>query len=341
VSRANGNSPNWFGPWVPLFNNFTQNTDIVDVAGTKWDLYRVQPILQAFDLAGNPQAVTLDMSRPFYAWQPLYDMQMSALIDNFRNNWIKDAPIPQTESTIPSESTGGNVQPFITDASTKRFFLSFLPNDDPIKPMARTTQVYLGQSEATAAPLEPYQDFYVNEDGGYIEFNTIPPVTSYLRCEFEKVQYTDDQIRNVLTNAISDVSNYGINGYQINVSNNLYYLATPLPNRDLAEIICSIAYIRLLNQSVLDATTRAEEWKDGNSGVEFTSDPSRTLQAAVQSLNDMNTSVQQRANTYIYNTRNYIAYGEFDSFFDVSGVLPLYTLIVAGTNLGGAMGWWL
>jgi hypothetical protein len=266
-------------------------------------------------------------------------MSISNLLDTMRNNWISDPGIPQTESTSPTETSGGNVMPFITDPSSARFYLSFLPNDNPVKLIGSSVQVYLGTDRASATPLVPYQDFYASEDGGYIDFAAIPPTNDYCRVEYTKVRITNDQLRSVLVNAVSALSLYGINGYEVRVSNNLFYLVNPLANRDLGDIVCEIGFRNLLNSQFLAQLEGAESWKDGN--VEWSADPGRALQAAAGRATDLEADIKKRANNYILNTRNYIARGEFDSFFDVSGTLPVYTLIVAGANFAGAMGFWL
>jgi hypothetical protein len=340
-SAAVNGGPSYFGPWVPVtaYTNYTKNTDIVDMTGSFWDLYQVQPIIQVTLPDGSTPSIELTPSRPFFASQNLYDVQVSVLLEHFRNNWLNDAGIPQTESTVITETNGGNIMPFITDPATTRFYLSFLPNDDPVKLIADTVQVYLGADKASAVPLVPYTDFFPSEEGGFIDFAVIPPTGSYCRVEFKKVKYTNDQCRSALLNAVSTLSLFGINGYQVNTSNNLNYLAVSLPDRDLGDILCGFAFKSLLNSEFLSQLTGAESWKDGQ--VEWSADPGRALQAAAGRVADLEEELRRRCNVYILNTRQYISRGEFDSYFDVSGVLPIYTLIVAGANFAGAMGWWL
>lgn len=338
VSRASGNSPNPYGPWTAVtgYSNYTSNLDILDTSGTKWDMYRVAPIIT---MNATGASVTLDFSRPFYAWTPLYDSQISSLLDNFRRNYLNDPGIEKRDSTVPQESTGSGVMPFITDSSTSRFYLSFLPNDNPIKIDGENLIVMSGSDISHATALTPYTDYYPSEAAGYIDFASIPTTNNYLRVDYKAYRYTNDECRNMLTNAVSVLSLYGINGYEVRNSNNLFYLTTPLPNRDMAEILCEIAYRNLLNSQVESQLETAESWKDGK--VEFTSDPSRSLQAATMHVANLEESIRNRANSYIYNTRTYISRGEFSSFFDVTGILPLYTLIVAGANTGVYAGWWL
>jgi len=323
---------------VSGYSSYTQNTDIVDGAGTYWDLYMVVPQLAVTGPSG-PTTISGPPSRPFYAWQPLYDVQISMLLDNFRKSYIKDVPVPQTDSTIVTESSGSGVLPFMTDSATTRFFLSFLPGDDPVKIIPDTVRVWKGTSKSTATPLVPYQDFAPSEYGGYIDFATAPPTTDYLRVEYETVRVPNDDIRGLLLNGIADLSAHGINGYQIDTSNNLLYLESPLPNRDLYNIVCNISYKNYLNEEVVKSFSSAEAWKDGK--FEYTADPSRSIRAATTHIAALNEQLRHDCNGYILASRNYIGYGEFESFFDMTGVLPVYALIVAGTNLAGAMGYWI
>lgn len=339
-SAASGNKPNLFGPWtaVTAYQNYTQNTDIVDVSADYYDLYRVAPIVLV-NVNGTPTTVTMAQSRPFFSWQPLYDVQISAMLDNFRRNYIKDVPVPRTDSTLPQESSGSAVLPFITDAETSRFWLSFLPSDDPIKIVPESAQVFLGATKTAATAMLAYSDFYPSEDGGYIDFASIPSNNEYLRVEYQAVRYSNDDIRSALLNAVSGLSLYGINGFQVDTSNNLKYLDSPLPNADLVEIVCQIAYKNLLNADISRAFEAAEAWDDGK--FKYTADPSRSIQAATMHVSNLEENLRHRSNGYIINTRNYISRGEFESYFDMTGVLPIYGLIVAGTNLAGAMGYWL
>lgn len=340
-SPAIAGAPQFFGPWTPVatYQRYTTNRDIVDVTGTYYDLYRVQPIVNATLPDGTSVEVFLDFSRPFYSWQPLYDMQISQLLDTFRQNWTADVSIPVTESTSATETSGGNIMPFVSDPETSRFYLSFLPNDDPIKLIAESCRVTTGATKGTAAPLVPYIDFFPSEDGGFIDFATIPPASAYVRVEYAKVGKTNDQLRNALLNAVSSLSLYGINGYEVKTSNNLYYLENALPNRDIGDLLCELAFRNLLNSEFLSSLAASEAWKDGR--VEWAADPGRALQAAAGRVTDLEEDIRLRSNRYIVNTREYISRGEFDSYFDVSGVLPIYTLIVAGANTSGAIGWWL
>lgn len=347
VSRAVGGgsdtgAPNFYGPWtaVPGYTGYTSNLDIVDIAGTPFDLYRVQPIVSVIPNGGSAQQVTLPFSRAFRATQPLYDMQISSLLDTFRRNYLQDTPIYHRDSTLPQEATGGAVMPFITDSTTDTFYLSFLQNDDPVKVVPENTIVWNATDKAHAtAPLVQYSDYYSSEADGYIRFKNIPSTNSYMSVEYYTVRHTNDECRNSLINAVSQLSLYGINSYSVQQSNNLYYLGSALPDRDIGEIVCLIAYKTLANASIATQAEHSEAWKDGK--VEWTADPARALQAETMHVANLSEELRHRCNTYIVNTRNYLRMGEFDSFFDVSGVLPIYSLMVAGANLGAAMGWWL
>lgn len=337
VSRAiNGLAPSYYGPWVavPGYTNYTNNMDIVDPAGSQWDLYRVQPII--VNNGNTTQPLVLDFSRPFRASTPLYDTQISAYIPTFRQSWLDDAPVAQVESTIATESTGPGAAPFITDADTSRYFLAFLPNAEPVKFIAESTVVWAGLDSQSAVPLAPYQDYYPHGEKGYIDFATNPPLDSYLRVEYQQVRFTNDEVRNMLVNAISDLSLYQINGFATMDSWNLTYMAVPLGQRDLGELVCAIGQHNLLSANILSAFQRSEAWKDGS--VEYTSDPSRSIQAGTAWHTDLKQTIREKANSYIINNRQYFSRGEFDSFFDNSGIFypPFSTF-----NVFNYYSWWL
>ncbi len=132
----------------------------------------------------------------------------------------------------------------------------------------------------------------------------------------------------------------GNTGYGVVQSNNLLQLTQPLPDRDLGEILMMIASKKLVHQEVSQGLESAESWKDGK-GVEWSADPGRAYTAGVTLGSDSEEQIINKCRNYIYNNRVYIGRGEYESFFDVSGVLPTYSLLVAGFNTGAAMGMWL
>ena len=327
-------APQYYGPWVTVSGyNGTSNTDIFDASGAYWDLYMVQPII---NITASSTTTVGPMSRPFYAWQPLYDTQISALLEHFRMSYCDDPGIRQVDSTVLTESTGAGTFPFITDANTSRFYPAFLPGADPVRFVSEEVRVFAGTNSATAAPLAPYYDYFPNGDAGYVDFKTNPALNSYLRVEYRQVRYTNDQCRNAILNAVSGLSHYGINSFQVNVSNNLYYLASPFPNRDLAEIVCEIAALNILQAKTLSAVETSESWKDGK--IEYTSDPSRGIQAATLFASQKKEMIRQKAVNWILASRSYLTRGEYDSFFDTTGVLPVYTLFISNFNM---FGYWL
>jgi hypothetical protein len=142
----------------------------------------------------------------------------------------------------------------------------------------------------------------------------------------------------MLVQGVSDLSIYQINGFEVKQSFNYSYLATPLPNQDLGAIICALALRKSLGSEILNAFQNAESWKDGS--VEYTADPSRSIQAATlwhgpQGLGAM---VKEICNNWIVNTRQYWSRGEFDAFFDQSGILPIYNTYY---NVFNYYSWWL
>lgn len=332
-------APNHFGPWLPLQTNYVNNLAIVDMGGSAQDLYRVQPILQAnVDTTSPGPMITLDYSRAFHSSTPLYDAGVSALIDNLRTNFLKDNAIKSTDSTIITESTGQGVMPFITDAATSRFYLSFLPNADPVKFRDTDCLVFAGANSAAAVAMSPYKDFYANGQGGYIDFASIPSANSYLKVEYNSFNYTDDECRSMLTNAVSELSLYGITNQNYGLTSSFNYLALnkPLPDRDVAQIVCAIARKNALGAEIHSTFKSSESWK--NNGIEYTADPSRSIQAGTGWQDVLNRQIHEMANNYIINTRQYFSRGEYDSFFDNSGLFyPPFSIY----NVFNYMSWWL
>lgn len=334
-SAAVGNAPNLYGPWTSVQSNYTSNLAVVDPTGSYWDLYRVQPIIKL----GTNQPLTLDFSRAFFAHTPLYDTQVNFMLDMFRRNWLEDPGIRATDSTIPQESTGQGAAPFITDAST-RFYLGFIPNEDPVRFISEDTIVWSGVAAdgSNAAPLTPYVDYFPNGDNGYLDFKVNPTPGSYLRAEYTTVTYTNEQLRTMLVSAVADLSSYQINNYGISNSFNYTFLQIPLPHADLANILCALALRKNLGGAILTSFAAAESWKTGK--VEYTADPSRSIQAGTlwHGPQGLGQQIKEMCNSYIINTRQYAARGEFDSFFDQSGIIPVYNSYF---NVFNFYSWWL
>jgi hypothetical protein len=312
-SAAVSGAPSYFGPWTAVsgYTGYTSNLDIYDPSGDTWDLYRVQPIVA---LPSGPN-VSLEFSRPFTKDTKLYDGQISSVIDHFRRSYLNDYPIPGTDATNVFESTGLGAAPFLTNGATSRFYLSFIPNTEPVKFRPETTLVYAG---SPVSPLVPYSDFYPNGNRGFIDFKNVPSTDSYLKVEYEAVTYSDDEVRAMLVNAVSSLQKYGISDYQVGTSWNLSYLINPLPNRDLADIICEIAQHTLLSGQIFSSFQNAEAWKDGS--IQYTADPSRSIQAGTVWHTDQEDKIKRHCNTWIQENRTYFARGEWDSFFDNSGI---------------------
>lgn len=335
-SAASENDINPYGPWTNVGSTITNNLDFIDAAGSTWDLYRVTPTITM--LSTNTQ-LTLNPSRPFRATDPLYDCQISALIQTYRQSFLNDIGIAATDSTIPTESTGQGAAPFITDTDISRFYLSFIPNTDPVKFRESEVVVYLGTSGTPpGTTLVPYTDYYPSGSGGYIDFAVNPGPTDYLRVQYKVYKFTDDEIRNMLINAVSGLSLYGITDqtYDVQQSWNYYYLTAPLPSRDVGKIICSIAAKEFMGAQTLTMAQSAEQWKIGNTS--YVSDPSRSIQGAIQYQGMLDQQIKSLAANYIINTRNYFSRGEYDSFFDNSGTLyPPFSVY----NVFNYMSWWI
>ena len=298
------------------------NRNIVDPTGTLNTLYRVRPVRTVMF---NSTLYTLDTawSRPFKATTPLYDAIFTRLLlPTIRFTYIGDNGVAQTNSTILEETTGSGNGQFLFDGVNKHFNLQYVMNDDPIRLLDDIySLVYTPKITGVATTLVPYVDYVVDARAGYIEFAMPPLPGDYARFEFRKTDFVNDDLLTMLVSGVNALSQYGLNGYQVDTSYNLLAINKPFKTPDLAEIVAKVSVLRLregLTEAAMRSTTA---WRDGNASMDPF--PSRALQFLVDKTELNDKHIRREINTYIRGTTLPKGRGEFDIFWDMTQLTPL------------------
>lgn len=309
--------------WAELPNGpFTKNTNVLDPTGTYGTHYRVRPIRQV-PYAGGFVTIDTPWSKPFTASTPLYDAVFTRLLlPTARFTYLGDQGAQQTNGTVLTETTGAGAGMFIFDGVTRRFNLQYVMNDDPIRVLEDTfTLVYTPKATGTQVALAQWDDYIVDPRAGTIEFKVAPLPGDYLRFDFRNTFFCNEDLMQMLVSGVNALSQYGINGYQVNTSYNLMSMNTPLKHPDLAEIAVKCAVLRLregLTEAAMRGTTA---WREGTASMDPF--PSRALQFLVEKTNINDTHLRKEINTYIRGTTLPKGRGEFDIFWDLTSLTPL------------------
>ena len=327
------------GVWVPLTGSpFASNSNIVDITGTSVTQYRARPIRQ---VTVSNVVYTLDtpFSRPFFADTPLYDAQMTAiLLPMLRFTYLNDVGTNQTNGTMINEATGPGQGLWTPNGIQKRFQLQYISNDDPIHVMDSLFRLIRVPKGSSQVSMQPDVDYQVDTHNGIVEFTTAPLATDYLRFEFRKCDFFNEDMLLGLKSAVADLGNFGLQGFSLHKENNLFSLNTQLPNPDIGEIICKIAVRNMREGQTESALRSTMAWRDG--GVSADPVSSRSLQFVVQKLELSDVHIQKRVNGYNRSNSRPLVRGDFDMQFDMSQMSPIsvsmFTQFSAFSGYGGS-----
>lgn len=310
--------------WTDLPGSpFTSNLNILDTSddASVTKLYRAKPVLQ---VTSNSTVYTLDApwSRAFLPTETLYDATFSAqLIPILRATYLADSGTPQTNGTKMLEATGPGQGVWTPDGATNRFSLQYVENDDPVRVLDSWYKLTWTDNTGTPKSAVPDQDYRVDIYNGVVEFATFPDATDYLRFDFRKCDFVNADLYASLQSAIAALSQYGINGYQLNQSNNLLTMNKPLANPDLGDLVCKIA-VRNIRDGLTELALRHDAgWRDGSN--QYDPQPNRNLQFTVQKLDLSDSLIRMLANGWIRSNTAIRARGDFDAMFDMSAMSPV------------------
>lgn len=316
--------PQYMGSWTTVTGSpFASNLNIFDPTGTQLTTYRVQPIRQ---VTVSSVLYTLDTpwSRPILPTDQVFDASFTrALMPSLRFTYLNDQGTSQANGTQILETIGAGNGLWAFDGVTKRFPLQFVMNDDPIRVLEGVYQMtyYTGGLGGSQTQKLPNVDYWVDERSGWVTFATAPAAIDYARLDFRRVDFLNQDLYLALTSAVNTLSTFGLNGYQINRTQNLSSLNRALESPDLAEIICHTA-IYLMREGLTEAALRSSmAWRDGGESADPY--PSRGLQFIVGKLQISEQTLKRKIGNYIRVTRAPQSYGEFETFWNLTELTPL------------------
>jgi hypothetical protein len=316
-------NPQYIGTWETVSGSpFSSNINIFDPNGTSNTVYQIQPIRQ---VVYNNETYTIDTpwSRPILPTDQVYDAAFTrALMPSLRFTYLNDQGTSQSNGTEIQENIGAGNGLWIPNGDQTRFPLQYVMNDDPIRILENVNMMtYI--PNGTDSPVQKVQntDYWINERSGWVEFAEAPAVGDYIRLDFRRVDFLNQDLYLALTSAINTLSTFGLNGYQINQTQNLLSLNQPIESPDLAEIICHTA-IYLMREGLTEAALRSSmTWRDGGESADPF--PSRGLQFIVGKLQISEDSLKRKIGNYIRVTRGPQIYGEYETFWNLTELTPL------------------
>jgi hypothetical protein len=269
------------------------------------------------------------MSDPGVFEYNLYDPQITALLPPFRE-FVGDVGIQQTASTqinLDSGAGSGLLQP---DGTTTIFNLADVPDSIPAIVLEGSVKVV-----KNGVTLLLGTDYYVMWNSGQVIFATAPASSDALTITYKEVQYTNRVLNAALSNAIERTGSIGISGYGVSYDNNVCVLTTSLGDTGIRYIIFYLAQ-KVLNHALIWAKAAASRsYKTGDFSMDTT--PDRVLAGMTQQtqveFGEIQAAVYKfnRANTHSF------SYGDYDSFFNINGLLPTWSVIW----LFNSMGFWI
>jgi len=333
------------GVWSDISGSpFTSNLNIIDPSGSALSnatMYRCRPIRQV-TVSGSPVTLDTPWSRTFTALTPLFDYTFTRLmLPYFRSVILKDEGIAQSNGTNVNENTGAGNGLLVPDGTTTKFQLQFVYNDDPIKLLDRFINVVRIPNNSSQVQMNLDEDYTVDVRTGTITFKTAPLATDYLRIDFRKVDFVNDDLLLALGGGVDSLSHFGLGSMFTYNLNNLTMIGQPF-DKDLMDIICMVAMLNMREGLTEQALRSTYAWRDG--GVNVDPYPSRAMEFLVEKLQVSKEMVQDRVNGYLKTTVNFITRGDFDLTFDLSQMTPFAVGMfdrfapnygISGVGLGG------
>ena len=316
--------PQNMGSWATVSGSpFASNVNIFDPNGTAYTKYRVQPIRQVV-VNSTPYTIDTPWSRPILPTDTVYDPVFTrALMPSLRFTYLQDVGIAQANGTDIQETIGAGNGLWVFDGSTTRFPLQYVMNDDPVKILENvyTMTFKTGGEDGTPVQKQANVDYWVDERAGWVEFATAPASTDYARLDFRRVDFLNQDLYIALCSAVNTLSTFGLNGYQVNSTQNLQTINSNIESPDLAEIICHTA-IYVMREGMTELALRSSaNWRDGSDASDPF--PDRDLQFIVEKLSIGEQALQRKVGNYIRGTRPPTGYGEFEVFWNVTELTPL------------------
>lgn len=335
---TNGNpyKPNPF-TWVPLSTGtaVTSPSNIPDAGGDPTlRLYRAQPTIL---IGATPVALqwyepfTLKQAGTNNFVQPLYDPQITNMLGSFRD-FIGDYGARTTCSTNINIDSGAGVGLLMPDGARTTFGLAEIPDATP--PIVQEYSVTVTQNNVD---LLLNTDFTINYDRGEITFAVAPLSTAKIDIAFTEVKYTNRMLNSALQVAVSTLASFHINGYLVLNDNNVRILSSVIPEDGLKPIIYAIA-LKILNRAMIrEKSDKARAYKVDSYSIDTV--PGRVLDGMSKQSDVDFQEIRTMCNQYIKTATKPMVRDAYAAFFDASGLLPSFNVIVNAYYAAG-YGFW-
>lgn len=327
-TSGNPNEPSLLGPWTDVgTGSITVPSDIIDSTGDQnLRVYRAAPTISVNGTSYTfpyYEPFSVAMSEPGVYTRTLFDPQITQMLPMFRK-FIGDEGVQQVSSTVINLDSGAGSGLLQPDGSTTIFNLADVP--DAIPAIVLEASVKVVQNGKT---LANNTDYYVIYDAGQVIFATAPLSTDSITITFTEVRYTNRVLNAALTNALERLAPLGINGYGVTYDNNVCLSASAIGDTGLRFIIF-LAAQKILNQAVIWAkAAAARAYKTGDFSMDTA--PTRILDGMSKQAASDFTELKDAVDKYIRTATSSFSYGEFDSFLQISGLLPSWQMLwIAG-----------
>jgi hypothetical protein len=334
---GNPGRANKLGPWTTLSGSpFTSPSNIYDAAGTNLRVYRAAPSITLPSVG----VVQLSYYDPFSVAQPapqyysthLYDAQITGMLPDFRA-YIGDYGQHASSSTNVNIDTGAGIGLIVPDGVTTQFSVADIPDTTPPIMQDYVTQIIKNNSD-----LIYNTDFIVNATRGQVQFLTAPAITDSLTINYTEVRYSNAQLCSALATAVDMLANFNVNGFGMTNDNNVQIVSGSLSASGLRALVMAIA-LKVLNKAM---TRMKADQARAYKTQDFTIDtaPGRVIDGlSAMSASDY-TEIKGMANAYIKTATIPTVRDTYAAFFDSSGTLPVYNLLVGGFYGMGYQAWY-
>lgn len=336
-TSANMGRANKLGPWNTLSGSpFPSQTGIYDAAGTNLRVYRAAPTIP---IPGNGN-VQLGFYDPFAVTQPspgyysthLYDAQITGMLSDFRA-YIGDYGQHASSSTNVNIDTGAGIGLLVPDGVTTQFSVADIPDTTP-----PIMQDYVTQIIKNNVDLIYNTDFVVNASRGQVLFAAAPLTTDSVTINYTEVRYSNSQLCSALATAVDMLASFNINGFGILNDLNVQNVAGTLSNNGLRSLVMAIA-LKVLNKAMTrQKADQARAYKTQDFSIDTA--PGRVIDGLASMSTSDYSEIKSMANNYIKTATIPTVRDTYAAFFDASGVLPIYNLLVGGFY-GIGYGMWM
>jgi hypothetical protein len=334
---GNPGRPNKLGPWLGVSGSpFASQSNIYDSSGTQLTMYRVAPTITLPNV-GN---VALQYYDAFSVYQPaplyyptiMYDAQITALLPDFRS-YIGDYGQAGSASTNVNIDTGAGIGVLVPDNVTTQYNVADIPDTTPPVILDYSVQIIKNNLD-----LIFNTDYATYATQGFILFATAPLTTDSVTINYTEVKYSNQQLCSALATAVDMLANFNVNGFGMTNDNNVQIVSGTLSASGLRQLIMAMA-LKVLDKGLIRVKAdQARSYKTQDFSIETA--PGRIIDGMASLSAGDYQEIRGMANAYIKTATIPTVRDTYAAFFDSSGTLPVYNLLVGGFYGQGYQAWY-